>query len=36
QEFIEALYLFPTENSNYIVEDILISEVWVQDMNKLI
>jgi hypothetical protein len=35
QEFIEGLYMFPTENSNYIVEDILISEVWVNDMNRL-
>lgn len=36
QEMIETLWMFPTENSNYIVEDIAIDEVWINDPNRLI
>ena len=35
EEMISSLYLFPTENSNYMVEDISISEVWINDPNRL-
>lgn len=35
EDFIRDLYMFPHEDSNYIVESVLISEVWVQDKNKL-
>lgn len=36
EEFISSIYIFPVGESNYIVEDVMLEEVWLNDEKCLI